>query len=346
MTSAANAHADRRLLGVATVLMTLLGWSSIPLFLSYFADYVDAWTSNGWRYGFSALLWLPLVLVVWRRKKLPPGVWKLAIIPGAVNAVGQVTFTWAHYKIDPGLLTFGLRAHIIFATIGAALLFPAERRIIRSPGFLSGIALVVVGTLGTILFDPSFGEATITAGVTLAILSGALFAGYALSVRWFMHGVSPLLAFAVISQYTAGAMVLLMFGLGERGGVTALSLTPLQFSLLLISAVIGIALGHVFYYISIARLGVAVSSGVLQLQPFVVSIGSWLLFKELLTGLQWTFGAVAVGGAAVVLIVQHRMSRPTVKPEVLEFKDLPVDHVAAAVVACEEVEEPCEPPSS
>lgn len=328
--------------------MTLVGWSSIPLFLKHFSHSIDAWTSNGWRYGFSALIWLPVVLVVWQRRRLPKGIWALALVPGIVNSIGQVTFTWAHYKIDPGLLTFGLRSHIIFATIGAALLFPAERRIIKSYGFMIGILLVVVGTLGTILFDKGFGQEASSVGVTLSILSGALFAGYALSVRWFMHGISPLIAFAVISQYTAAAMVLLMLGLGDRSGGTAIDLSAWQFSLLLISAVIGIALGHVFYYISINRLGVAVSSGVLQLQPFVVSIGAWLFFQDVLTAWQWVFGVVAVAGAAVVLIVQHRMARATSPEKILEFKDLPVDHVAAATAAEHDPEEelPCGPRSS
>ena len=58
--------------------MTLAGWSATPLFLKYFTDpasdhYVDGWTSNGWRYGFAALLWLPTVLyfVFHKTKKLP-----------------------------------------------------------------------------------------------------------------------------------------------------------------------------------------------------------------------------------------------------------------------------------
>jgi drug/metabolite transporter (DMT)-like permease len=261
-------------------------------------------------------------------------VWALALVPAVVNSAGQVCFTWAHYKIDPGLLTFGLRFHIVFATIGAALLFPAERRIIRSPGFLAGIALVMGGTFGTILLDPDFGEATNGLGVALAILAGAFFAAYALSVRWFMHGLGSMLSFAVISQYTAGVMVVLMLGLGDDAGATALSIGRAQFALLLLSAVIGIALGHVFYYISIARLGVAVSAGVLQLQPFAVAIGSALLFAEALTPAQWICGSVAVTGAGIVLVVQHRLGRARAegraRPEIAEFEDLPVDHVAAA----------------
>lgn len=331
------AGSEGRWFGIVTVVLTLVGWSSIPLFLKHFSHAIDAWTSNGWRYGFSALIWLPVVLAVWQRGRLAKGIWKLALVPGVVNALGQVFFTWAHYKIDPGLLTFGMRFHIVFATIGAAILFPFERRIIRTPGFLAGIGLVMGGTFGTVLLDPDFGSSATTTGVAMAVLAGALFAGYAISVRQFMGGVKPLIAFAVISQYTASLMVLLMLAFGENAGAGALDLSGIQFGLLLFSAVVGIALGHVFYYISIARLGVAVSSGVLQLQPIVVASASALIFGELLTPWQWVCGGVAVSGAGLVLVVQHRLGRApgAVHPERAEFEDLPVDHVAAAA-ACED----------
>ena len=60
-----------RLEGSFAVLMTLVGWSSVPLFLRYFADEIDVWTSNGWRYGFSAILWAPVLILGARRRTLP-----------------------------------------------------------------------------------------------------------------------------------------------------------------------------------------------------------------------------------------------------------------------------------
>jgi drug/metabolite transporter (DMT)-like permease len=65
----------------------------------------------------------------------------------------------------------------------------------------------------------------------------------------------------------------------------------------------------VLYYMSIARLGVAVSSGVLQLHPFTVGVASYFLFHEVLTVTQWISGLVAVGGALLMLSVQGRLAR-------------------------------------
>lgn len=301
--------AHPHLVGVACVLFTLLGWSSVPLFLKHFSHSVDAWTSNGWRYGFAALVWLPVVLWHRWRGTLGDGVWRAAAIPAAFNILGQVCFTHGFYYINPGLFTFGLRTQILFVTAGAVLLFPSERKVVRSWGFAVGATMVLGGAMAVVLLGKDvFHGATIT-GVLLAIASGLLFACYALAVRKCMAGRPSLISFAVISQFTAAAMVLLMLVMGEQHGVTALDLTRSQFGLFLFSALIGIAIGHVAYYMAIARLGVAVSSGVIQLQPFIVSAFSVWLFGETLTSGQWGAGLVAVAGAGLILWTQGRAAR-------------------------------------
>lgn len=306
------------------VSMTLIGWSSVPLFLRHFAEEIDPWTSNGWRYGFAALIWAPVLIVGLLRKNLPTGLWRRAVAPSIVNMMGQVVFVLAHYQIDPGILTFGLRSQILFVSIGAYLMFEAERKVVRSPGYLFGAMLVVVGTIGTISLKEGEVDAQWLAGIALAIASGFFFAMYALSVRKYMHGVNPIVAFSAISQYTALVMVLMMLVLGARGGLAALDLvgSPIapestvlpsvlndQFVMLLLSALIGIALGHVGYYASIARLGVAVSAGVIQLQPFFVLAGSWVLFSERMSMMQIVSGALAIVGAGIMLRVQHVLNR-------------------------------------
>ncbi|MEZ6242172.1 MAG: DMT family transporter [Phycisphaerales bacterium] len=336
MTTPPPDHALRETsVGVLTVALTLVGWSVTPLFIKYFAAYIDAWTSNGWRYGFSALLWSPLLVAGALRGTLPKGLWRAALVPALVNAAGQVCFTLAHYHIGPGLLTFGLRSQMVFVAVGAALLFPAERLVVRSPAFLTGVVLVMVGTIGTVAFG-ALGDsekAGYALGVTLAICSGAGFAGYALAVRKYMHDIPTMTAFAAISLYTSIAMVGLMLPIAEKHGGGALDLSTRQFCVLLLSSVIGIALGHVLYYISIKRLGVAVSTGVIQLQPVCVAVLSYFTFGEVLNLAQWATGALAIAGAMLMLWIQHKLKRAA--PRDREYDELPPDHVAAASL-CEE----------
>lgn len=318
-----------RTLGIVTILCTLLGWSSIPLFLRFFAKDIDPWTANGWRYGISALIWLPPLVVAWSRGTLPRGVWSAALWPSVWNIPAQVCFGLAPYYVEPGLMTFSLRVNIVFVTLGAALLFAAERRIIRAPGFLVGLVMVAVGAAATVALKPGgLGGGTLL-GVVLAIGSGALYAGYALSVRRSMMGLNPLLAFAAVNQLTGMGLVACMLILGDRHGAQVLDLaraeiatgfadwTPQahKFSMLVLSAIIGIGLGHTFYFLSIARLGLATASAVVQLQPIMVSVASYFLFREVLTPAQWVMGLIAVVGAGLILWTQHRLTRPGRKAE-------------------------------
>lgn len=319
---------------VAAVLGSLAGWTAIPLFLKHFTTRIDAWTTNGWRYGFSALLWLPVIVWGLRRGSLPPGLWRAAAWPSVFNVLAQICFGLAPYHMDPGLMTFSLRFQIVFVTIMAAVLFAAERPVIRAPLFLTGIGLVVAGTFATLALKPGgLGGGTAT-GVTLAVASGVLYGAYALSVRKCMSGINPFQAFAAVSLYTAAALVGLMLVFARPVGsdtpdlgLSALSLPPEQFFYLLLSSVVGIGLGHTFYFFSISRLGVAVSSGVVQLQPITVSIGSFFLFGERLTGVQWGTGVAAILGAVLMLVSQHRVKKAEAGPVHPrdEFDDLPID---------------------
>lgn len=263
-------------------------------------------------------MWAPVLLFgVWR-KNLPPGLWKAALLPSVFNIAGQICFAEAPYFIEPGLMTFSLRAQIVFVTLGAALMFPAERLVIRRPGYLIGMACVIGGTVATILLKPDgLGKGT-TTGVLLALASGMFYSGYSLCVRKFMHGLNPMQAFAAISQYTAIGVLIPMFIWGKNYGWDAANLPGKQFMYLLLSSLIGIGIGHTLYYYSIGRLGLAVSSGVVQLQPFIVSVASMLIFKEQLSLLQWGTGAIAICGAIVVLVEQHRVASRQRELEKLE----------------------------
>jgi drug/metabolite transporter (DMT)-like permease len=309
--------------GVSAVVLSLIGWTTIPLFLHFFARDIDAWTSNGWRYAISAVIWAPAIMLATRRGTMPPGLWKAALVPAFWNAAAQVCFALAPYFIQPGLMIFSMRLQIVFLALSAALMFPAERRVLKSPAFLAALFLVLIATLATVALKPAGAESPDTPplagqphayliGVTLAIAAGLMYALYALGVRKHMVGMNPILAFAAVSQYTAAALVLCMLVFARDNGAEAVThLTPFKFGLLVASSLIGIGLGHTFYFYAIARLGLVVAAGVIQLQPITVSIASMFLFNEAMTGWQWTTGLVAVAGAIGMLVVQHRILRRT-----------------------------------
>lgn len=326
--------------GLLTIVLTLASWTAVPLMLRHFATaeggepLMDGWTANGWRYGFSALIWLPAIVIGLSRRRLPAGLWRMAVVPAAFNTAAQVCFGIAPYYIDPGLMTFSLRLQIVFVTVGALIMFPAERKVIRSRGYLIGIGLVVAGTCITLVANPEGLGGGTARGVGLAIGAGLLYGAYALSVRRCLHGVNPITAFAAISVYTAVGMIGLMLVFGAGSGGAVLGFGTGEVVLLLVSSLVGIGLGHTLYFYSIGRLGLAVSTGVVQLQPITVSIASLFVFGERLTAVQWASGLVAITGAGVMLWTQHRMMSRDASVTVAaidEFDDLPVDPDVAII---------------
>jgi drug/metabolite transporter (DMT)-like permease len=324
-------------LGLITVLMTLLGWASVPLFITYLSSSVDVWTQNGWRYAISALLWAPVLILGRIKRTLPAGLWKAALVPAVANALGQTLFTLAYYHVDAATATFGLRMQIVFLAVGAYLMFPSERALLRTPQAWLGIALVLGGITLTIFqrsAEPihsaagtggaaGLGGQSATLGVIAAIASGLLFAVYGLAVRRNMHGFHPVTAFAAISQLTAAICVAFMIGFAGHyveaaegtktfvhdGGASVFHLSAFGMLMMALSSIIGIALGHVFYYISIARLGVAVTSGVIQLQPFCLAAMLYVFQGKALTTGQWIGGTIAVCGAVLLLHTQWFLGR-------------------------------------
>lgn len=274
---------------------------------------------------------MPVLVVGFWRGTLPPGLWRAALVPSVFNVLGQVAFGLAPYYVSPGLMTFSLRLQVIFVTVGAAILFVNERRIITSRGFLVGMSLVVLGTLLTIALKPGGLGTGSALGVTLSILAGLGYAAYALAVRKCMHAIPPITAFAAVSVISAAGIFAAMLVFAPRAGMGVFELSGKHLFLLALSSIIGVGLGHTFYFISIARLGLAVSAGVVQLQPIFVSIGSMYLFQEVLTGGQWAMGVVAIAGASVMLYTQHRLARLAGTPAVDELDELPVDPDVAMV---------------
>jgi drug/metabolite transporter (DMT)-like permease len=306
--------AKRGASGIVLILLTLLGWSSVTLFLKHFTSYIDAWTANGWRYGMSALFWAPVLgWGLWRRT-LPDGLWRAALVPSLFNLAAQICFALAPYYINPGLIAFLLRLQIVFIAVGAYVLFPAERPVLRSPTYVCGVVIVFTGLMGLCFLGEKLPRGATALGIALAVAAGILYSGYFLGVRYYVHHISPIVSFATISLYTATGVVILMLLKGRDYGAAAWSLPWGQFGMLVASAFAGIAISHVMYYAAIVRIGLALCAGVILLQPVITSTASYFLFHERLTLAQWLSGVTAIGGAVIMLYTQRRLAQLPISP--------------------------------
>lgn len=311
---AAEAAPHATLRGAVLIVFTLFSWASVPLFLRYFSGdevRLDPYSANGWRYGISALFWLPVLAWAWRRGNLPWALVTASAVPVLFNICGQTAFAWGPKLLEPGFFSFVFRVQIVFVTLGAYLLFPAERATLRRARYWAGVGLVVAGSIGLLAFKPGgLGAGATLTGVLVALVSGVLFAGYGLSVRYYVSRYNPIIAFGVICQFTAVGMVVLMFTLGWSWDRPVTAMTAFQVWMLVLSAFIGIAISHVTYYAALRGMGVAVTVGVIQLQPVLTAVGSLWLFDERLGAWQWVSGFVGIVGALLMLSVNARSKHP------------------------------------
>ncbi len=293
--------------GTVALAAALLCWCVVPLMLRYLtASVPDGWTSNAVRYPLSAALYLPW-LVAAARDRANRRLWALAVIPTLPNIVGQTCWAWSPYYIDPGLLMFIVRVSVVFAIIGAVILFPDERRLLRSGHFWTGLAMNVTGFLTVVLRAcPGTGGVTVM-GVLIALGCAVFWGAYVCSVRATIAGMNPLRAFAIVSLYTSiGCLALAPLGRPS----SLLKLNGFDAGILLLSAAIGIAAAHGLYYIAVQRLGASIPSTITTLTPFITAAGSSFLFHEILSWEQWAGGVLAAIGSALVIWSQRFLGPP------------------------------------
>jgi len=307
-------HTPDTRLGTIAMLTCVLAWTTSPPFMKYFSTVIDLWTSNGWRYGAGAIAFLPWTILAVRRGQMPWRVWKLTLIPAVVNTVGATFFLASLYHdIEPAFSMLCLRSQVVFATLAAVIWFADERRVIRSRPFLFGMLMVLGGTATAVFLGNESTGGVRSTGILLLLIGAALFGIYGAVARKYLHGVPSMAVFGGVVTWKGIFMVALMVVFGERGGLSALDVEPNLWWILILSGIVGVTVGHGLYFVAIKHIGVALSHGMMELQPFLVAIVSYYLRDEKLTLGQWTGGLCAIGGVLLMLSVKQRLRHPAVE---------------------------------
>ncbi|MBZ0255825.1 DMT family transporter, partial [bacterium] len=88
-----------------------------------------------------------------------------------------------------------------------------------------------------------------------------------------------------------------------------MEMAPSRIGILLFSAVVGIAMGHTFYYYALEHIGVSICAGVSLMSPFLTAIGSYFIYHEVLTIGQWLSGLLIFSGAMCLLNAQRHLGQ-------------------------------------
>ena len=106
-----NSRQGAKATAVASLVVAILCWGSIPIFLRYFTNFLGPWTVNGIRYSTAAVFWLPFVLVLWPRSRRDASSagrspWRDALVPFLVNVFGQVGYGVSPYFLPASTTWF------------------------------------------------------------------------------------------------------------------------------------------------------------------------------------------------------------------------------------------------
>ena len=285
-----------------SLLTSILAGSTVPLFLKYFTSYIDNWTANGIRYPFSALLYLPWLLIARKRGALTRRMWKLALAPTIINIFGQILWAWTPYYIDPGLMSLLFRLSTLWAVLGSFIMFKDERHLIYSKNFWLGFLFAAGGFLAIILGGKQTFNRTTIIGIIMISLSSICWAGYQLFVRRNLSSVDSRTSFGMVSVMTSIGLIVGMFSFGKPE--QALQMPVGITILVIVSGFIGVAAAHLLLYFALKRIGVAICSTANLASPFLTVFLSHLLFKETLTLSQWIAGLIFILGGFLLTQAQ------------------------------------------
>jgi drug/metabolite transporter (DMT)-like permease len=286
----------------------LICWSSAPLFIKYLTGYLDLWSQNLLRYLSACLFWLPFLLIELKAGRVPRHVWKRTIVPFILVVIMQTLWAAVFYYIDPGFVSLLATTAFLWVIIMSIVFFAEERRLLSNRLFSMSIVLSLAGLTGVIYFHPTFTHSYTITGIVIILCYGFIWGLYSISVKVLLKGIDSRIGFSVISIYT---FTTLLVGILFKGELRKCLVMPFWgwFSVI-VSGILGIAVGHVLYYVSIRRLSAATSSLTQLAQPFIVGTISFFIFGEKLSVLQWVFGIVLVAGSAMAIIAQKAPDLP------------------------------------
>ena len=267
--------------------------------------YLDTWTQNALRYLLACFVWTPYLIVQIRQDGVPRDLWKKALIPATLNVIQQILYTTSFYYIEPAFMSLLVKTSLLWIMIFALLLFPDERGLLRSPFFWAGFPLCITGVVGVLVLREGFTVQATTIGVVLTLACALSWGAYTVSVRYFLADVGTRTGFAVIAVYTTVELVVLAALFGDP--MQSLRMPLRGWLVVAGSSILGIALGHVLYYVAIRKMGATITALFLLVTPLGVYAVSSQMFGESLELRQWIFGLVLLTGAALVLWSQRSL---------------------------------------
>ena len=217
--------------------------------------------------------------------------WKAGLIIGITNMAAAFFFFTSVRVIGPAPSAFLAKFDIIFILI-LGFLFFRERLNLNE---LIGVLIAIIGG-----FIFAFSSAHLTLNAYLGILAAIAIGLNTLFARLFIQNISVWVLQIYRTTITAAGFLLLALILGDFA-IPELHILILIALGTLLSAVIGLG----FYYSALRHIKASIAAIIRNLEPFLVVIYAYPLFRTFPSLMEWIGGIIIVTGVTITILAMN-----------------------------------------
>lgn len=296
-----------------SVLLFTLGWAMTPVFVRFMADSYDPYTQAFLRYASAAVVLFVYAFFAHREELFKAfRHWRVLVPLSLVVTIMQLAWTVAIYNTTATMAQLVTTLQAPLVILLSFLIFHDERGVIRSPRYLLGTLLCLIGVTGVFMRED--GDSLhfyIDFALMLLIFVSILWAVYAVWGRHTAKGLHPVAMFTVISTYVSIGFIFTMLLFGDP--LTLWTAGARMNGIAFISGVICIAAAHCGFHYAQVRLGSAFCTSIQLLTPFVTHLLALMFWPdERLLWIQWVGGILLVVGS--LLVIRARWSHARSEP--------------------------------
>ncbi len=292
---------NRRFFAYTALFVTTFGWSLSPVFIRGLSGAYDPYSQAFIRYFGATAVLLAVSGIGYRAGLIEafrnPATFGLAV----ANTVMQTAWTVGIYSTTATVAQFVVKLQVPLIILFSFVLFREERGVIRSPLFLIGTLLGLMGVGGILIKDPHTSLLPSLNTATLLIMFTAF--AWSIYAVWGKHAVAslhPVPMFTLVAVYTTLMFGILSFLFGNPHTLlTAGTRTTL---LALLSGTLPIAIAHCTFFHAQKHLGAAFCTSITMLNPLMTHFIALLLWHdESMYWIQWAGAILLLTGTFLVI---------------------------------------------
>ena len=287
-----------RVRGLFYAFMAAVCWSIGTIFVKFLQNFYGVNTQNAYRFLSAGLLLMLIYLS--RERDLPLGIYRVlrkATVAAVVVNIFQTILIAGIYLTKASTAAFLMRLSAVFVGLMGYIFYAEERKLVKNPKYLVGLALALVGVSG---FTLKFGGGAIfDLGALLILTSSVLWSLYIILLKKHSRDEDPLLFTSLI--FIVGGTMFLPFSFAEGGLEQIVNAPVLVTFLLVFSGFISIGFSNWSNIVAINRVGAVVASTIQLIQPVLTAVFAVVLLSETIALREVLLGLVILAGNGLVV---------------------------------------------